>query len=136
MKKSDIFEVAIKILGLYFLLTVIGTLRDVLTYVAFATQSKEYSDASAQFNQAPFLIVSIFIFMLLLAFALLLTFKTKVIVKKICSPTDFEETAHLFTGKKVIYEMALIIAGLLLILWTFPDFVFKLMNYLLVVRSG
>jgi hypothetical protein len=136
VRKSDIFEVAIKILGLYFLVTVIGTLRDILTYVAFDIQAKQDSDPSQQFTLVPFFVASFVIFILMISFAFLLIFKTKAVVKRVCSPSDFEETAQLFTEKKVVYEMALIITGLLLIVWTLPEFAFRLMDYILLIRGG
>jgi len=135
MKKSDIYEVAIKILGLYLFVIVIGTLRDLLTNFAILSAAKQNPDAFGQFSQTPFFLVSFFNFVLLTLFASLVTFKTKAIVKRICSPTDFEENAKLFADRKVIYEIALVLTGLLLIVWTLPDFAFKLANYIKLVQS-
>ena len=75
MKKSDIFEVAVKILGLYLFVLVIGSLRDISMYLAVVGAQKPGS--FGDFNQTPFLLISVFYFLVLFAFAFLLTFKTK-----------------------------------------------------------
>lgn len=134
MKKSDIFEIATKILGLYVFVLVIGSLRDILTYLAVVGAQKPGS--FNDFNQTPFLLISAFYFLALFAFAFLLTFKTKTIVKKISSSSDYEESAQLFADKRVIYQIALVLTGLLLLIWTFPDFAFKLVGYFQLLHSG
>lgn len=136
MKKSDIYEITIKILGLYLFFTSIGLLRDVLTTFAVMTQTKQNPDAFSDFDQTPFFILSIANFVFVILFAAFLTLKTKTIVKLICKSTDYEETSSLFADRKVIYEMALAIMGLLLIVWTLPDFAFKLKNHIQLVQSS
>ncbi len=136
MKKSDIYEIAIKILGLYLFFTAIGLLRDVLTSFAVMTQAKQNPDAFGDFDQTPFFILSIANFLFIIFFATFLTFKTKTIVKLVCNPTDYNETSTLFADRKVIYEMALVIMGLLLIVWTLPDFAFRLKNHIQLIQSN
>ena len=134
MKKSDIFEVAVKILGLYLFVLVIGSLRDISMYLAVVGAQKPGS--FGDFNQTPFLLISVFYFLVLFAFAFLLTFKTKTVVKKISTSSDYEESAQLFADKRVIYQIALVLTGLLLIIWTFPDFAFRLVGYFQLLHSG
>lgn len=134
MKKSDIFEVAIKILGLYLFVLVIGSLRDILIYLVVAGAQKPGS--FGDFNQTPFLLISAGYFLALFSFAFLLTFKTKTVVKKISLSSDYEESAQLFADKRVIYQIALVLTGLLVIIWTFPDFAFRLVGYFQLLHSG
>lgn len=134
MKKADIFEVAVKILGLYLFILVIGSLRDILTYLAVV--GAKNPDSFGDFNQTLFLIISVFYFLLIFVFAFLLTFKTKTVVKKISSSSDYEESPQLFADKKVIYQIALVLTGLLLIIWTFPDFAFRLVGYFQLLHNG
>ncbi len=136
MKKSDIYEIAIKILGLYLFFTSIDLLRDLLTTFAVITQAKQNPDAFGNFDQTPFFILSFSNFAFVILFAAFLTLKTKTIVKFVCKPTDYEETSSLFADRKVIYEIALVIMGLLLIVWTIPDFAFKLKNHIQLVQSN
>lgn len=136
MKKSDIYEIAIKILGLYLLFTSISLLRDVLTTFAVMTQAKQNPDAFGDFDQTPFFILSIANFAFVILIAAFVTLKTKTIVKFVCKQTDYEETSSLFADRNVIYEIALVIMGLLLIVWTLPDFAFKLKNYIQLVQSN
>jgi hypothetical protein len=136
MKKSDIYEIAIKILGLYLFFTSIALLRDMMTTYSVLTQSKQNPEAFGGFDQTPFFILSITNFGLVILFAMFLTLKTKTIVKFVCRPTDYEETSSLFADRKVIYEIALVIMGLLVIVWTFPDFFFKLKNHIQNVQNS
>lgn len=136
MKKSDIYEIAIKILGLYLFFTSIGLLHDVLTTFAVMTQAKQNPDAFGDFEQTPFFILSIANFVFAILIGAFLTLNTKTIVRFVCKPTDYEETSSLFTDRKVIYEIALVIMGLLLIVWTLPDLAFKLKNHIQLVQSN
>jgi hypothetical protein len=136
MKKSDIYEIAIKILGLYLLFTSISLLREVLTTFAVMTQAKQNPEAFGDFDQTPFLILNIANFAFVILITAFITLKTKTIVKFVCKQTDYEETSSLFADRKVIYEIALVIMGLLLIVWTLPDFAFNLKNSIQLVQSN
>ncbi|MGY0038015.1 hypothetical protein [Pedobacter sp. NJ-S-72] len=59
----------------------------------------------------------------MLAFAALFIFKSNAIVEKICKPADFEENATLFAERNVVYEIALTLMGLLMIMWSIPEFI-------------
>ena len=128
MKKSDIYEIAIRILGLYLFIDVIGAFRDMLTAFAVMIEDPQYSPVT-------FLVTAISIFLLLLVFSLFLIFKNKTVTKLICKASDFEEDAKLFASPKAIYEMAIVLSGLLLIIWTLPDFAVKLKNYISVEQT-
>lgn len=136
MKKSDIYEIAIKILGLYLFFTSIELFRYVLTTFYAIVEARQYPDSFGDINQTPFLILSITNFVGVIVFASLLTFKTATIVKFVCKPTDYNETSSLFADRKVIYEISLVIMGLLLIVWTLPDFAFRLRNYIQFIQSS
>lgn len=135
MRKSDIYEVAIKIFGLYLLFTSIDLLTAMLTTVVMLTQVKQHPQAFGSFDQMPFFILSVANFVLVVLFALFLILKTKAIVKFVCNPTDYEETGSLFADRKVIYEIALVLMGLLLTVWILPDFVITLKEHIIVVQS-
>ncbi len=135
MRKSDIYEVAIKILGLYLLFTSIDLLSTVFAAFAIMAQMNQNIQVSDDFVQIPFLVLSIVNFGLVVAFALFLTLKTQVIVRFVCSPTDYEETSSLFADRKVIYEIALVLMGLILVVWTLPDFVINLREHVRLVQS-
>ncbi|MBK9801296.1 MAG: hypothetical protein IPP56_16770 [Bacteroidetes bacterium] len=136
MKKSDIYEIAIKILGLYLFFISIGLLRETLTTYTVMLKSNQTPDSFGNFDQTPFFILTLANFVLQIIFASILTFKTKTLAKLICKPTDYNETASLFVDRKVIYEIALVIVGLLTIIWTLPDFAFKLKGHIQLVQSN
>lgn len=136
MKKSDIYEISIKILGLYLFFTSIGLLRDVLSAFAVMIQAKQSPEAFGDFDQTPFLILSIANFVFAIVFAAFTTLKTKTITKLVCKPTDYTETSSLFADRKVIYELALVIMGLFIMVWTIPDFVYKLNNHFKLVQKN
>lgn len=129
MKKSDIYEIAIKILGLYLVIIIIGQLREVLMYAMIVMQTKSNPDALGGLNQTPIFITVVFSFLVLVAFTGLLLFRTKRLTRIICKKDDFEETSTLFTDKKTIYEIALTLTGLITLIWTLPDFAYQLKSY-------
>lgn len=135
MTKSDIYEIAIKILGFYLVTLLIIQLREVLTYATFLMQAQNNSDMMGNFNQTPILIATVCSFLVLAAFTWLLLFRTKRITKLICKKEDFEEPMKLFTDKKTIYEIALTIVGLLTIILTLPDFAYRLKNHIQLIQN-
>ena len=69
MRKSDIYEVAIKILGLYLFYTSIGLLRDLLFAVAYVDEAKRNPDLFEHIDPTPYFILSIAHFIVVILFA-------------------------------------------------------------------
>lgn len=135
MTKSDIYEIAIKILGLYLVSLLIIQLREVLTYVTVLMQAQNNPDMMGNFSQTPILIVTVCSFFVLVVFTWLLLFKTKGVTKLVCKKEDFEEPIKFFSDKKTIYEIALTIVGLLTIILTLPDFAYRLKNHIQLIQN-
>jgi len=115
--------------------TSIGLLREVLTTVSVIVIDNQNANSLGNSGATAFSILSLANFLFVILFASFLTFRTKSIVKFVCGTTDFNETTTLFADRKVIYEMALAIMGLLLIIWTLPDLAFKLKSYIQQTQS-
>ncbi|MCL7989059.1 hypothetical protein M8998_14010 [Sphingobacterium sp. lm-10] len=135
MKKSDIYEIAIKVLGLYLLFTCIDLLTAALATSALLIHAKQNPEMFESFGQTPFLILSIANLVFVVLFALFLTLKTKTIVKFVCKPSDYEERSMLSVDRELIYEIALVLMGLILVVWTLPDFAIKLKEHITLVQS-
>ncbi|TCK80827.1 hypothetical protein [Albibacterium bauzanense] len=135
MTKSDIYEIAIKILGFYLVTLLIIQFREVLTYVTVLMQAQNNPGMMGNFNQTPILIATVCSFFVLVAFTWLLLFKTKKVTKLVCKKEDFEEPIKFFTDKKTIYEIALTIVGLLTIILTLPDFAYRLKNHIQSIQN-
>lgn len=124
MKKSDIYEIAIKILGIYFLVTIIQLLVGSLAYLSAMIFNKSFSS-----NEMLFGGVSFFVFIIMILLDLCFIFKTHVIIKMICKSSDFEQDVQFTVSKKSVYEIALVLMGMITIVWAFPDFIYKMWNY-------
>ena len=135
MKKSDIYELAIKILGLYLVVSVIEHLREVITYATILIQFHNKPEQFGDINQTPIFIVTLFNFLLLTAFAWLLIFRTRKLTNIICTKEDYSETTNLFSDKKNIIEIAMILVGLMTVIWTIPEFAVKLKNYVYMTQN-
>jgi len=135
MKKSDIYEIAIKILGVYLVIILLWQLRDILSAVLLIFQSRSNPKIFEGYDQTPVLLVTISAFLVVAIITWLLIFKTKAIAKLICKPTDYEDSVTLFAEKITIYEIALTIIGLLLVVETFPDFAYKLKKYVQLFKT-
>jgi len=130
MRKSDIYEIAIKILGLYLIVPAIGKFSDVLYTSTYLIRTNN------DINALPFFIGSALSFLILTTFSGVLILKTKPLVKLICKKEDYEETSKLFINKETIYEISLILVGLLTIILTIPDFAFRLNNYVQIIHNN
>ncbi|MEZ4805309.1 MAG: hypothetical protein R2852_07460 [Bacteroidia bacterium] len=131
MKKSDIYEIAIKIFGLYLFVNSFYLIKEVVIYLSVFTFNHEIEYLNNQF-----LIISSVHLSLILLMALIFIFKSKPILKIICRHSDYSEAATLFANRKQIIEMALVIMGLYLIVATIPDFVNDLTNHITLVQTG
>ena len=67
-------------------------------------------------------------FIFLIVLAILLIAGTKKITRWLTSLSDYQENAKLFAERKVIFEIALVIIGGLLLVGTIPDFLYHLFN--------
>jgi hypothetical protein len=136
MRKSDIYEFAIKILGLYLVVSVIEHFREVISYATVLIQTHDKPGQFGGFDQTPIFIVTLFNFLLLTIFTWLLIFKTRKLTSLICTKEDYSETAKLFTDEKTIIEIAIILVGLMTIIFTIPEFTVKLKNYVFIVQNN
>jgi len=125
MKKSDIYEVAIKILGIYLLVADISKLPGLITFIGHQSTSLSGQD-NGQDNQM--MVVNGLNFVFLIILAILLIACTKRITRWLTNPSDYQENAKLFAERKVIFEIALVIIGGLLLVGTIPDFLYHLYN--------
>jgi hypothetical protein len=126
MKKSDVYEIAIKILGLFMLTHLIDqsySFIEVYRNIAelFSNEGPDYFGTTklhvlldSQNLLATIILVWLFIF------------KTRWLTRRLCKPADFTEDVKLFAEKRVIYEISMRITGLLMIAWTLPDFSLKI----------
>ena len=133
MKKADIYEVAVKILGFYLIVPFIVAVHEFIASLSIfgMINLKSFSHIlySCLHISGKIIIILIYLF-----FAFLFIAKTKYVTKKICSPSNFEESATIFTDKKSAYEVALKIGGFLFIVWTVIDFLIKFIYYSLTSR--
>ena len=125
MKKSDVYEITIKILGIYLLVADISKLPGLLTFLSSHDGTMNHEQGAEQINA---LWINGLSFALLLILAVFLIAKTKSITRVVTSPIDYQENAKLFADRKVIYEIALLIIGGLLIVNTLPDLIYRIYN--------
>ncbi len=129
MKKTDIVDIAIKILGLYLFTNVIYSFINSVETIFFlftADNSNSMPD-----NDKTIMIVAGFLqFTITLSFAIFMVFGSKIITHKICSKADYDENAKLFAEKRNIFEMAIIIIGGILFIFALPEFLTQLLFYI------
>lgn len=125
MKKSDVYEITIKILGIYLLVADISKLPGLLTFFSSHGGNMNAEQGAEQINA---LLINCLSFVLLFILAIFLIAKTKFITRVVTSSADYQENAKLFADRKVIYEMALLIIGGLLIVNTLPDLIYRIYN--------
>ena len=136
MRKSDIYEFTIKILGIYLVVSLIEYLKEVISYAMLLIQLHGKPEEIGDFDQTPIFIVSLNNLLVMTIFTWLLIFKTRKITNLICTKEDYSETTKLFADKKAIIEIALIIVGLMTIIWTIPEFAIKLKNYVYMSQNN
>lgn len=136
MKKADLYEIAVKILGLYLIVILLNQIRELALYLTFFFQSQNQIEQSSQNGQMSMFLVALLGTFILAIFVFLLIFRTKQVTRVISRPEDYTEDIKLFAEKKTIYEISLVIIGLLTLVLTVPDFIFRLKGYIQLVQNG
>lgn len=121
MKKADIYEIAVKILGLYLVIPLINILQQLVGSILVWLFQKNDFPAMASFANYLNLFLQLGYCALYVWFIYTLIFKTKWLVRKICKDSDYEEDSKLFADKKTVFEIALIIIGGVVFIQTLPD---------------
>ena len=130
MKKSDIYEIALKILGVYLFIHIVALLRTIFSFLSYYDIAR-YSPAQVdKYSPMPELMASVIQLVIDVTLAYLLTFRTKRMTHLICSQQDYTETVQLITEPKYLYQIAMVLVGLSAIVRTFPDFLIKLQHHI------
>jgi len=134
MKKSDIYEIAVKILGLYLVIYLISMFQQFVgsLLILFSGQHGFSNNDSIGFLN---LLITLVYWALYIGFIYLLLFKTKWIVKKICVESDYAENAQLFADKKTIFEIALLIIGGVMVVSALPDLGYRIYDFFMTFRT-
>ncbi len=131
MKKSDIYEIAIKILGIYLFLKIIQLfVVSIGVFWELISEGQPLSDIIIYGGS----ILLAYIIMILLDLGLI--FKTDVVARKLCRISDFEQEVQFTASRKVIYEIALVLMGMITIVWALPDFIYKVWTYFQTLQTG
>ncbi len=138
MKKSDIYEISIKILGLFMLSYLAdGTFKLISSIRSYSLIADvPFSSVYSKDMLVQDLIFQNLNILITLLLCWLFIFKTKWLVRRLCDPSDFEQDARLFAERPVIYEISLRITGLLLIAWTLPEFSFRIKAHITQVQAA
>ncbi|MCA6364689.1 MAG: hypothetical protein IM638_16765 [Bacteroidetes bacterium] len=134
MKKSDVYEIAVKIFGIYFLVRFVELLNELIGVLVIYSNINEANELLGGSNSGLMEVGTIFItsfchLFIGILFAWLFIVRTKFVVKLLCRVSDYEETVTFSFEKRMLFEISLVITGLLLIVWTLPDLVFQIVNY-------
>ena len=123
MRKADIYELGVKLFGIYLLFKAIDLTREVLSYLVILVKGSGLADDPAQ---AGLFGVSVLNLAIVALVGYLFVFRTRAVAKRICSAADYEESATLSAERSTIYEIALTLMGLVVIVWFLPDLGVKL----------
>src|SRR5476651_2618078 len=100
MKKSDIYEITIKILGVYLLVSNLSKVPGFFTFLKTFSAISGSDHATEQMNLFWLNIIN---FAFMLALSIFLIAGTKLITRLITNNADKQENVKLFADRKVIY---------------------------------
>jgi hypothetical protein len=130
MKKTDVYEIATKLIGLFFVKDLIEHVTQFFGFLGLESGIKNAMGINVYtlFYALDILLMAVIVY--------LFVFKTKKFVGLICKSSDYEETITLSAKRSDLYEIVIRITGLLLIVWTLPDFILKLRSHIAWVKAG
>ncbi len=136
MKKSDIYEIAIKFLGLYLVVPLINQIQEVLSFSSVLLQYSKDVNMFGGIDPTSYLITSLLNSGFLIFLIWLLLFRTRKIAQLICTDEDYKEKIEIHASKSQIFEIALTLTGLIVIVWSIPEFIVSLKNYMQFEQMG
>jgi hypothetical protein len=77
-------------------------------------------------EHTPLFVLSVLTFLAVAVICWLLIFKTRSIAQLISAPEDTEEEVKLLVDRQSIFEIALVLMGLVVLVWNVPDFIYRL----------
>lgn len=129
MKKIEILEISIKLLGLYSMIGVIEQIKEFSIILTEWFQTKNNPFLKIGFDQKPGLYVTLCGILLSLSISGILILKSNKIVKLICKDTNIKDQTKIEINKKDIFDIAISIIGLIFILNSLPDLFVEIKNY-------
>ncbi|MFK8296402.1 hypothetical protein ACI760_09460 [Capnocytophaga canimorsus] len=128
MKKRDIYEIAIKLLGIYVAFITLNQCKDFLALLFFIPDYKNVFDNDWTILFSGFVLIGT------LLITYLLLFKTQKIVKLIAQPSD-EEIVNVQFSKKQLYQICLVLSGILTIVFSISEFIHVARNFSLSLKD-
>ncbi|MDT9498540.1 hypothetical protein [Capnocytophaga canimorsus] len=129
MKKRDIYEIAIKLLGIYVAFITLNQCKDFLALLFFIPAYKNVFDNDWTILFSGFVLIGT------LLITYLLLFKTQKIVKLIAQPSD-EEIVNVQFSKKQLYQICLVLSGILTIVFSISEFIHVARNFSLSLKDA
>ncbi|HBX63483.1 MULTISPECIES: hypothetical protein [Sphingobacterium] len=128
MKKTDLFDISIKILGIFLVLFSINSTKELLLYNAVSINGTNMNEQ----NSVLLILWSNLILQLLIAFVFLL--KSEVFVHFFIKddPTDDKALA---CNKFEAYRFGFILIGITLVILSLPSFIVNLFKYIYLVQN-
>ncbi len=129
MKKIEILEIAIKLLGLYSMIGVIDQIKEFSIILTVWFQTKNNPLMEIGFDQKPGLYVTLSGILLSLFISGILILKSNKIAKLICIDIINKDQTKIEINKKDTFDIAISIIGLIFIINSIPDLFVKIKNY-------
>ncbi len=130
MKKTDLYDVAVKLLGIYLFVSALNSLKDIVFALVAGFSSQTFNDLW------PLLSIGLASFGIMLLISWVLIFKTRHLLNIISSPEDKHELLDPSLSKQSVYEIALTLLGLCLFAFTVPELAFKLKVQVQMVQNN
>ena len=124
MKKRNIYELTIKILGLISACEVILFIRKLSEYWVFISIDKSHERNEGESFYIYYCITEIIIFLII---SYILIFKSKNIINKL--PETIETDIDISFDKKDFFEIIIKTLGLIVIIWTLPELIIEVKKY-------
>lgn len=129
VKKNTLYEIVLKIFGIYFILLIVNNIARVLTSLSYFFNDLEHSSNAFSVSVFFMLFLAIVPVLLLLYLIKLLLFKTNKVISLISVEEGDEIVFQGEYDKEIIIETLLVLSGIITILWSLPEFLLDLNLY-------
>jgi len=128
MKKSDFYDISIKIFGIYSIINAIELLQPLIS-IYFLNQTGDFIKADMKPDYTIIQLYNLSFCLFHAILGALLIFKTNTFMMLIRLSGELESKLTISINKETLFEFAFLISGILLIVWSIPQFVIQITKY-------
>ena len=135
MKKSELLNLLLKVLGVYLILTIIGNINQLVSVFYFSYSSMMESEYMPDIDYAILFLLPVVTLIITLTLTYLCLFKSSAFASILLKNENDSELNFKINNKNQFIDVSLVLAGLITIIWSIPELILNIKEYSISLSS-